>query len=324
MSANQSITKYFPNKKKGTGSGKKEKPQRDFSDCWAEGMLQCIDAKIMDYVKLEIEPKQAETKTYITKLCNNIKQLVAMISMLQERLVEVEEENKKRKEDHDDNKEKETMKQLTKATTENEMNLMKVTQEVKNLKVAQSEIKEKECNVEALKEKILGSETMTKIQRYSEDREDEYFKKTIKFSRLPYIDHKDKTPREAAVNILSMIEADTYLSQVDRVTFSNDLKRMRLTFTDRFEARMAVRGIVNCKNIYERHNGKVFPLSFVLMVPKRHQDQEKALYVEGMMRKKKKLIKHFALFMKDRGLAARFFKYDGTSEVIHARDLLNG
>ena len=99
---------------------------------------------------------------------------------------------------------------------------------------------------------------------------------------------------------------------------------MRLTFTGRFEARMAVRGIVNCKNSYERHNGKAFPLSFVLMVPRRYQDQEKAIYVEGMMRKRKKLIKHFSLFPKDRGLAAIFFKYDGTSEVIHARDLLKG
>ena len=201
------------------------------------------------------------------------------------------------------------------------MNLMKVSQEVKNLKEAQSEIKEKECNVEALKEKILGCETMSKIQRYSE--EDEYFKKMIKFSRLPYIDHKDKTPREAAVNILSMIEADTYLSQVDRVTFSNDLKRMRLTFTDRFEARMAVRGIVNCKNSFERHNGKAFPLTFVLMVPRRYHDQEKAIYSEAMMRKRKKEIKHFSLFAKNRGLAARFFKQDGTSEVIHGHDLLN-
>ena len=237
------------------------------------------------------------------------------------------EDNKK----GDNQQEKEEIRQLKKCTAEITSNLAKIDQELCDLKKAHLEMKEKEHKTSLDSSRgTLGSEKIKTMQRIAQQNQDDYFKRTVKFRLLKGSESfkfsgDDKTPFQKAVKILSIFNADSLFlgNRVDRVTFSSDNSRFRVTYHEQCVARDVVRGLARLRNDMVRHGGlRAWWISFVIMNPKGWPDQEKALYDHGIARKKSGKTKHFHLFVLNNGLSARFINMDGSRELVHGIDLI--
>ena len=138
---------------------------------------------------------------------------------------------------------------------------------------------------------------MTAKKRRIAESNDDYFFKTVQVSNLGNYD-VSLSERENAAKVLRTIQSELQLKKIEKVSFSQDKQKVRLTYRNWNDVIQGVKMV------------------FVRMSPPRCFESQRALYNEAMKRKRQGKCKHFFLFTYNQKLAVKMFMTDGSFKII--------
>jgi len=156
-----------------------------------------------------------------------------------------------------------------------------------------------------------------KVRKTKEEAQDDYFFRTVSLSQIPNYDYS-LSQRENAGRLLRMLNMEFQMSMVEKVSFSGDKRKMRLTYWQIKDAKNGLKTMVarkkNCSNLSS--------LVVVRMCPPRLFNQQKELYDKAVREKRQGLCRHFFLYLCEENLEAKLLMTDGTSKVLKATTIL--
>ena len=178
---------------------------------------------------------------------------------------------------------------------------------------SKQEQQQKEMIKKIVRKEIMMTQMTAKKRRIAESNDD-YFFKTVQVSNLGNYD-VSLSERENAAKVLRTIQSELQLKKIEKVSFSKDKQKVRLTYRNLNDAIQGVKSMVAKKKAcFPDDNGS--KMVFVRMSPPRCFESQRALYNEAMKRKRQGKCKHFFLFTYNQKLAVKMFMTDGTFKII--------
>ena len=156
-----------------------------------------------------------------------------------------------------------------------------------------------------------------KVRKTKEEAQDDYFFHTVSLSQIPDYDYS-LSQRENAGRLLRMLNMEFQMSMVEKVSFSGDKRKMRLTYWQIKDAKNGLKTMVARK----KNCSKLSSLVVVRMCPPRLFNQQKELYDKAVREKRQGLCRHFFLYLCEENLEAKLLMTDGTSKVLKATTIL--